>query len=621
MEFYFEEVKKKTKKSHELPNNISKIAPPLVSVFTITYQHSNYIEECIEGVLAQKTKFLFEYIIGEDFSDDGTREIVFEYAKKYPDRIRVITENYNVGGRKNLIRCIKASRGKYIAICEGDDYWTDPYKLQRQVDVLEKNNSLAICAHRVKCFYQDEFLPSYFSKKEKEIGGLADILERNYLHTCSVLIRKSAIQEDRFEKISAGLIQGDWPLYVFTAEKGKIFFINKVMGVYRIHKGGVWNSLSSEEKLKHTIRARKTIIGQVMGLSKKERKRLWFINYLNWARCAEKESKIITFYLLFKAFLINPSNVKIVFKNILFTIYNFFYSFARRIVFYFKKKDWGENKTKRILINFFIWPFDFLSVIRSYKKEKGNYPNIIFPKTFSEKIQRNKLFFRKERYTIFGDKLAVRDYVAKKIGSQFLTKVYWIGKDLKGVNKDNLPKKFVIKLNHGCDHIIFVKDKENFDWQEAYKATNQWLKKDYSHYRGEWHYRWIDSFIFIEEYLEENGDIPINYKFFCFNGKVKMIQVDFNRFPSHSRILFDHNFKPLKVRLKSPLYKGKVVKPHNFEKMREFAEKLSFEEPFLIVNFYDIKKVVFGKIILYPKVGSEVFHSYIWDYKVGKFMS
>ena len=112
---------------------------PLVSVKMITYNHEPYIAQAIDGVLMQETDFPIELIIGEDCSTDRTREIVLEYQKKHPDIIRVITSDKNVGMHKNAHRTEKACRGKYIAFCEGDDYWIDPLKLQHHVEFLKKN--------------------------------------------------------------------------------------------------------------------------------------------------------------------------------------------------------------------------------------------------------------------------------------------------------------------------------------------------------------------------------------------------------------------------------------------------------------------------------------------------
>ncbi len=143
--------------SYELSNKVlATIQDPMVTVVTITYNHLPYIEKCIQGVLMQQTAFPIEFIIGEDFSTDGTREIVFENAKKYPNTIRVITADYNVGAEANSLRCLKAYRGKYIALCEGDDYWTDPFKLQKQVDFLEKNPEYVMCYHYCVNKYPDE---------------------------------------------------------------------------------------------------------------------------------------------------------------------------------------------------------------------------------------------------------------------------------------------------------------------------------------------------------------------------------------------------------------------------------------------------------------------------------
>ena len=116
-----------------------KMTEPLVSVKMITYNHAPYIARAIEGVLQQKTNFPFELVIGEDCSTDGTREIVFEYQRKYPKLIRVVASEKNLGAAANSRQTTKVCRGKYLAFCEGDDFWHDPSKLQKQVDYLESH--------------------------------------------------------------------------------------------------------------------------------------------------------------------------------------------------------------------------------------------------------------------------------------------------------------------------------------------------------------------------------------------------------------------------------------------------------------------------------------------------
>ncbi len=130
---------------------------PVVSVHMITYNHEPYIRQAIEGVMMQKTDFEFELVIGEDCSTDKTREICFDYQKKHPDKIRVLWWHENVsklGG--NARRVTARCRGEFIAYCEGDDYWIDPLKLQKQVDVMRTNLSVGFCFCGAKRYYMDE---------------------------------------------------------------------------------------------------------------------------------------------------------------------------------------------------------------------------------------------------------------------------------------------------------------------------------------------------------------------------------------------------------------------------------------------------------------------------------
>src|SRR3954454_13476128 len=135
------------------PNHVTE--NPLVSVAVQTYQHKAYIKDCLEGILMQQTNFPFEILLGEDQSTDGTREICISYAQKYPNKIRLflhhrennIKVNERPTAKFNLLYSLFSSRGKYIAMCEGDDYWTDRFKLQKQVDEMEVNLDINLCSH------------------------------------------------------------------------------------------------------------------------------------------------------------------------------------------------------------------------------------------------------------------------------------------------------------------------------------------------------------------------------------------------------------------------------------------------------------------------------------------
>lgn len=196
----------------------------------------------------QKTDFPFEIIIGEDESMDGTREICIEYASKYPDKIRlflrsrkdVIYINGHSTGRHNFIENLKVSKGKYIALCEGDDYWTDPYKLQKQVDFLNNNQDFVICHHNMRIIYEDNSQKPRLSNspQQREVTTIENLAQRNYIMTASCVYRNGLIKEfpDYFYKSPAG----DYVLHMLNAQYGKIKYFPEVLGVYRAHSGGIW---------------------------------------------------------------------------------------------------------------------------------------------------------------------------------------------------------------------------------------------------------------------------------------------------------------------------------------------------------------------------------------------
>ena len=244
-----EKVEQGLRDSYEVPNTVLRDMPaPLVTVRTITFQHAPYIRQCIEGVLMQKTTFPVEYIIGEDFSTDGTRDIVLEYAAKYPDRIRVMTADRNVGMRANTRRTNLALRGKYCALCEGDDYWTDPLKLQKQVDFLEANADYALTYHdaRVEDAQGNVVLTSKIPKgmardhSEEEL-----IFNKSFILTLTMLYRNDPSFATDIPHESAMLLNGDNFLTSRLGLNGKGKYMADIApAVYRQHAGGVWSPLS-----------------------------------------------------------------------------------------------------------------------------------------------------------------------------------------------------------------------------------------------------------------------------------------------------------------------------------------------------------------------------------------
>lgn len=221
------------------------IDKPLVSVHMVTYNHEPYIAQALEGVLQQKTSFPFELVIGEDCSTDGTREIVFDYQKKYPDIIRVITSDKNVGACKNSLRTEKACRGKYIAYCEGDDYWHHPQKLQKQVDYLENHPECGLVCSEFDLydFERKRRIRNYNGHRNMSVPANADIYGiiqgKYHIHTCTVLARKRLIDEiidsDPYLFQSDVFPQGDQPRWAEMSLRSHIGYIDESMSTYNKH--------------------------------------------------------------------------------------------------------------------------------------------------------------------------------------------------------------------------------------------------------------------------------------------------------------------------------------------------------------------------------------------------
>lgn len=252
-----QEIEKRIADSYELPNKVLQAVPePVVSVRTSTYQHAAYIRDCIEGVLAQKTDFPIEFIIGEDFSTDGTREIVFEYAGKYPELIRVLTADYNVGSKANGRRCQRVLRGKYVAICEGDDYWIDPLKLQKQVNLLEAHPECSMCFHN---FYSLEHGKLTLGKSYPVSRIDAETFARAEINIQSLTVLhknlKPIIPESLMNQST-----GTHFKFLVWADQGDILYVNEAMAVYRRHPGGVWSSKSKFEQGKMELQNKSTMI-------------------------------------------------------------------------------------------------------------------------------------------------------------------------------------------------------------------------------------------------------------------------------------------------------------------------------------------------------------------------
>lgn len=230
-----------------------------VSACIIAYNHENYIIDCLEGALSQKVNFDYEIVIGEDKSTDATLKICEEYVSRYPDKIRLIKRDVNLGMMGNWTDTIKSCQGKYIAICEGDDYWTDPLKLQKQVDFLEVNPDYTFCVHRYKLYIEND------KKFEEKIYPIHYESYTGFDH--GIEIEKKVFAKDWFtQPLTAVIVREelkevlkmqehfhyfrDYHIFYFLLQRGKGICLENCAGVYRINDGGIASGKTSYEKIK-----------------------------------------------------------------------------------------------------------------------------------------------------------------------------------------------------------------------------------------------------------------------------------------------------------------------------------------------------------------------------------
>jgi glycosyltransferase involved in cell wall biosynthesis len=222
-----------------------------INVVVTAYNHERYIAQCLESVLNQKGDFQVEVIVGDDCSTDNTRKIIEEFQARYPQMIHVLPVEENLGIPKNLKRCLDACSGEYIAICEGDDYWTDENKLQKQKDFLETRRDCSMCFSAILLYYQEEnsTTPHHAqSLLQKDVITIEDLIESNYIGNFSCCMYRT----DIVKKLPQGIYDlrtDDWIFNMACSQFGKIGFIPDKMSVYRIHSKGAWSGKDRFEQL------------------------------------------------------------------------------------------------------------------------------------------------------------------------------------------------------------------------------------------------------------------------------------------------------------------------------------------------------------------------------------
>ncbi len=233
------------------PPTLPDDAPVRVSVLVTSYQHERYIARALDGVLEQDDGVSFEILVGDDASTDGSRAIITEYADANPDRIRTFFPETNLGldGKALFNELLQRARGGYVVNLDGDDYWTSPEKLRRQVAYLDSHPECSMCFHNVLWRHEDGSRPAvpYNSPEQPSDIGMHELLGANPVASCSAVFRREAI-----EPLPAWFFEqrwGDWQLCLLAARRGAIHYLPELMGVHLTHPDGMWSRLSRLEGL------------------------------------------------------------------------------------------------------------------------------------------------------------------------------------------------------------------------------------------------------------------------------------------------------------------------------------------------------------------------------------
>lgn len=230
---------------------------PLVSICSLVYNHELYLRQCLDGFVMQQTSFPFEVVIHDDASTDGSVAIIREYATRYPNIFVPIyqTENqYSQGKKVSSTFVFPRARGKYIALCEGDDYWTDPLKLQKQVDFLEANPEYSMCFHSANVFCQSsgQYNDLFAYVQDREYEGV-EFIKKWTVPTASVCFRRNVIDSELYQTVRKNpyFVYGDLILFLSCASLGRIRGLSSMMSVYRrLDNGAVLSAKSPEMEVR-----------------------------------------------------------------------------------------------------------------------------------------------------------------------------------------------------------------------------------------------------------------------------------------------------------------------------------------------------------------------------------
>jgi hypothetical protein len=263
---------------------------------------------------------------------------------------------------------------------------------------------------------------------------------------------------------------------------------------------------------------------------------------------------------------------------------------------------------------------DSLAIRLFYFRYFKKFPSLRHPKTFNEKIAWRKIYQRNPLFPVFADKIAVKAEIAKLVGSQHIIETLWVGDKPEDIPFDSLKPPFVIKVSHSSGGNIFVRSKHEIDKDQIAASLHKQLKFSHGHMLREWGYIDIPPRILVERMIEAlGGDVPEDYKFFVYSGKVHFIQVDYDRFKGHKRNIYDRDYKLLDVQYMYPRMTEHFTIPPNLSEMLLIAERIGSIFDFSRVDLYSTSSgIKFGEITFYPEAGHGKFMPDSWDLRFGE---
>jgi len=263
---------------------------------------------------------------------------------------------------------------------------------------------------------------------------------------------------------------------------------------------------------------------------------------------------------------------------------------------------------------------DYVLINLTYFRTFRRLPNLRHPRTFTEKIAWRKLYQHNPQFPIFADKVAVKAEIANLIGEQHIIETLWVGDNPEDIPFDALKPPYVIKVNHSSGGNVFIRTAQDIKKDKIVASMRGQLGFSHAHRSREWGYLGIPHKVLVERMVEMPGDdVPEDYKFFAYHGRVHFIEVDYDRFKGHKRNLYDREWNLLPVKLKFPPTSKAICKPVNLGEMINLAEKIGAQFDFVRVDLYSPPQgILFGEVTFYPYSGLQRFIPKDWDNKFGE---